>query len=47
MLATPDRVLLRGEARSHEVAKLDAQIGAMRAALESAVAAHEGAQLEL
>lgn len=43
----PDRVLLRGEARSHDVNKLDAQIGAMRTALETAVAAHEGAQLEL
>lgn len=43
----PDRVMLRGEARSHDVRKLDAQIGAMRAALEAAVAAHEGARLEL
>jgi tripeptide aminopeptidase len=43
----PDRVSLRGEARSHDVHKLDAQIGTMRAALERAVAAHEGARLEL
>lgn len=43
----PDRVALRGEARSHDVRKLDAQIGAMRAALETAVAANEGARLEL
>jgi tripeptide aminopeptidase len=43
----PDQVSMRGEARSHDVAKLDAQIAAMRAALETAVAAHEGAQLEI
>lgn len=43
----PDRVSMRGEARSHDPAKLDAQIGAMRAALESAVAAHDGARLDL
>jgi tripeptide aminopeptidase len=43
----PDRVSLHGEARSHDVAKLDAQIDAMRTALETAVAAHEGARLEL
>ena len=43
----PDRVSLRGEARSHDVAKLDAQIRAMRSALETAVAVNEGAELEL
>jgi tripeptide aminopeptidase len=42
----PDLVSLRGEARSHDTAKLDAQVAAMRAALASAVAAHEGARLE-
>jgi tripeptide aminopeptidase len=43
----PDRVAPRGEARSHDEAKLDAQIRAMRAALETAVAVNEGARLEL
>jgi tripeptide aminopeptidase len=43
----PDRVSMRGEARSHDVAKLDAQIAAMRTALDTAVAAHQGAQLEI
>jgi tripeptide aminopeptidase len=43
----PDRVALRGEARSHDVHKLDAQIRAMRSALETAVAVNEGAALEL
>jgi len=43
----PDRVALRGEARSHDVVKLDAQIRAMRAALEAAVAVNKGARLDL
>jgi tripeptide aminopeptidase len=43
----PARVSMRGEARSHDLAKLDAQIAAMRAALEGAVAAQQGARLEL
>jgi tripeptide aminopeptidase len=43
----PDRVDMRGEARSHDVAKLDAQIAAMRRALEEAVEQHPGARLEL
>jgi len=43
----PDRVEMRGEARSHDVGKLDAQIAAMRQALEQAVARHPGARLEL
>lgn len=43
----PDQVQIRGEARSHSTAKLDAQIGAMRLALEQAVAAQEGARLDL
>lgn len=43
----PDRVEMRGEARSHDVAKLDAQIAAMRRALEDAVALYPGARLEL
>lgn len=43
----PDRVEMRGEARSHDTAKLDAQIATMRSAMEQAVAQHPGAQLEL
>jgi tripeptide aminopeptidase len=43
----PDRVEIRGEARSHDVAKLDAQIAAMRRALEDAVAQYPDARLEL
>jgi tripeptide aminopeptidase len=43
----PDRVALRGEARSHDVFKLDAQIRTMRSALETAVAVNEGARLDL
>jgi len=43
----PDRVSLRGEARSHDVTKLDAQILSMRAALETAVSVNKGARLEL
>jgi len=43
----PDHVQMRGEARSHDVVKLDAQIAAMRRALEEAVAQHPGARLEL
>jgi tripeptide aminopeptidase len=43
----PDRVEMRGEARSHDVGKLDAQTAAMRQALEQAVARHPGARLEL
>ena len=38
---------MRGEARSHDVGKLDAQIATMRQALEDAVAGHPGACLEL
>jgi tripeptide aminopeptidase len=43
----PDRVEIRGEARSHDTSRLNEQIGAMRAALEKAVAAWSGARLEL
>ncbi len=43
----PDHVEMRGEARSHDIGKLDAQIAAMRRALEDAVASHPGARLEL
>jgi tripeptide aminopeptidase len=43
----PDRVSLRGEARSHDVTKLDAQIASMRKAMEDAVVAYEGAGLEI
>jgi tripeptide aminopeptidase len=43
----PDRVEMRGEARSHDAVKLEAQISAMRGALQEAVAQHPGADLEL
>jgi tripeptide aminopeptidase len=43
----PDRVLIRGESRSHDVTKLDAQIAAMGLALQDAVDAHPGARLEI
>jgi tripeptide aminopeptidase len=43
----PDRVSLRGESRSHDVTKLDAQIAAMRQALQDAVDKHPGARLEV
>ena len=43
----PDRVEIRGESRSHDNNKLDAQIASMREALEDATAAHQGARLEL
>jgi len=43
----PDRVEIRGEARSHDPGKLNAQVTAMRGALEGAVAAHPGASLDL
>jgi tripeptide aminopeptidase len=43
----PDRVSMRGEARSHNVAKLEAQIAAMCKSLEDAVATHEGAELDI
>jgi tripeptide aminopeptidase len=43
----PDRVTMRGEARSHDVAKLDAQIASMRQALQDEVEAHPGARLEV
>jgi tripeptide aminopeptidase len=42
-----DRVEIRGEARSHDSLKLDAQIDSMRTALENAVSTHKGARLEL
>jgi tripeptide aminopeptidase len=43
----PDRVEMHGEARSHSTEKLDAQIAAMRQALENAVSGQPGARLEL
>jgi tripeptide aminopeptidase len=43
----PDLVEIHGEARSHDVAKLDAQIAAMRQALENAVAEQPGARVEV
>lgn len=43
----PDRVEMYGEARSHDVRKLDAQIAAMRGALQDAVDACPGAGLEV
>jgi tripeptide aminopeptidase len=43
----PDSVSMRGEARSHNVDRLDAQIAAMRQALQDAVDAYPGAELEI
>ncbi len=43
----PDEVRLRGEARSHDLARLDAQCRHMRGCLEAAVARHPGARLDL
>jgi tripeptide aminopeptidase len=43
----PDRVEMHGEARSHTTEKLDAQIAAMREALEKAVSGYPGARLEI
>jgi tripeptide aminopeptidase len=42
-----DRVSIRGESRSHDVHKLDAQIAAMSRALQNAVEAHPGAKLKV
>jgi tripeptide aminopeptidase len=42
----PDEVRLRGEARSHDVERLDAQCAHMRACLEDAAARHPGAHVE-
>jgi len=43
----PDEVHLRGEARSHDVAKLDAQLEHMRRCFEEAAARHPGASVEV
>jgi tripeptide aminopeptidase len=43
----PDRVEVHGEARSHNVGKLDAQIATMRKALHDAAAEHPLARLEV
>jgi tripeptide aminopeptidase len=43
----PDWVSMRGEARSHDVDKLDAQIATMCQALQDQVDAHPGARLEV
>jgi tripeptide aminopeptidase len=43
----PDRVSMRGEARSHDVTKLEAQVRSMRAALETAVSVNDGSRLDL
>jgi tripeptide aminopeptidase len=43
----PDRVDIRGEARSHDVQKLDAQIAAMRQALKDATSNAPGASVEI
>jgi tripeptide aminopeptidase len=43
----PDEVHLRGEARSHDVAKLDAQLEHMRRCFEDAAARHPGAAVEV
>jgi len=43
----PDEVHLRGEARSHDVAKLDAQLEHMRRCFEEAAARYPGAAVEV
>jgi len=43
----PDEVRLRGEARSHDPARLEAQCAHMRSCLEEAAARHPGARVEL
>ena len=43
----PDEVRLRGEARSHDAAKLAAQLAHMRACFEDAARRHEGAVAEV
>jgi len=42
----PDEVRVRGEARSHDVARLEAQSAHIRACLEDAAARHPGASVE-
>jgi tripeptide aminopeptidase len=43
----PDEVHLRGEARSHDTAKLDAQLAHMRDCFDAAAARHPGATVEV
>jgi tripeptide aminopeptidase len=43
----PDRVEIHGEARSHSLGKLDAQIATMRRALQYAAAEHPAARLDV
>ena len=43
----PDEVRVRGEARSHDAARLAAQTDHMRACFEEAAAAHPGARVEV
>ena len=43
----PDEVHLRGEARSHDATKLDAQLAHMRQCFEDAAARHPGATVEV
>jgi tripeptide aminopeptidase len=43
----PDEVHLRGEARSHDAAKLDAQLAHMRRCFDEAAARHPGAAVEV
>ncbi len=43
----PDEVRVRGEARSHDPARLDAQIAHMRTCFEEAAARHPGARVEV
>jgi tripeptide aminopeptidase len=43
----PDEVRLRGEARSHDTAKLEAQLAHMRQCFEEAAARHPGATVEV
>jgi tripeptide aminopeptidase len=43
----PDEVRLRGEARSHDMARLEAQLAHMRECFETAAARHPGATVEV
>jgi tripeptide aminopeptidase len=43
----PDEVHIRGEARSHDLARLDEQVAHMRACFEEAAARHPGARVEI
>jgi tripeptide aminopeptidase len=43
----PEEVRIRGEARSHDLARLEAQVAHMRACFEEAAARHPGARVEI